>query len=383
VPRLTGAIHGPSLTALTRLTELFLFNHTLTTIPTQIGRLTALKLLSLSLLSLAGTVPSEVGNLINLEELRFSFNELDGTLPAFDKLTKLARLRTNNNSLDGPLPAMPTTLRELLVANCDFTALPPNLSALSLLTALTATQNNFIGAPPVLTFSNLSICTLQNAAGAETNCFDCPANGMIGRCFCSPKNAAKCDPTTAPTTTTMSAPTTTTTTTSRPSTTTTTTTTILVVAATKTTTTTIPSTTTATNSTAPNRTVTVVIGNTTTATALLATTTSTSSSADLEPWVVGVIIGGVALAVLLVGLIIFCIFRRRRVQKASDSSPAAAEMKQNLPPTDAQLSNYAVIPGSSNYDHGHPDVDSSDYGHGRVAVDDAAGASDYGVGRVE
>jgi hypothetical protein len=90
---------------------------------------------------------------------------------------------------------------------------------------------------------------------------------------------------------------------------------------------------------------------------------------------VGVIVGGVVLAVLLVGLVIFCIFRCRRGQKASNNSPAAAEMKQKLPPTDAQAqpdqSNYGMIPGS-NYDHGHLDVDSSDYGHGRVDVDNAA-----------
>jgi hypothetical protein len=166
-PTLTGAIHGTSLALLTRLTELFLSNHTLTTIPTQIGRLTALTMLTLSILSLTGTVPSEVGNLINLVDLRLSINQLDGTLPALNRLTKLTRLRTNGNRLDGPLPAMPTTLRELLIGFCNFTALPPNLSGLTLLTALAADRNNFVGAPPVLNFSNLSSCTLQSDADAR------------------------------------------------------------------------------------------------------------------------------------------------------------------------------------------------------------------------
>jgi hypothetical protein len=82
---------------------------------------------------------------------------------------------------------------------------------------------------------------------------------------------------------------------------------------------------------------------------------------------VGAIIGGAVFVVLLVGLVVFCIFRRRRVQKASDD---AAEMKQELPPSgqpQPEHSNYAVIPGS-NYDHGNFGVDSSDYGHGRVDV---------------
>jgi hypothetical protein len=361
-PTLTGLIHGPSLAALTRLTELFLFNHTLTTIPTQIGRLTALTMLTLSVLSLTGTVPSEVGNLSNLVDLRLSINQLDGTLPALNRLTKLTRLRTNVNRLDGPLPAMPTTLRELLLSDCNFTALPPNLSGLTLLTGLNVVRNNFVGMPPNLTFSNLS-CALQNVSAGETNCFDCPASGTLGDCFCFPKNAAKCDPAA---------------TTSRPTSMTTA----------------LPLMTSAADITlspitfAPSP-VSTTISPTTSANfspssspSPSSTSTTSSNALPIPPstddgsWVVGVIVGGAVLAVLLVGLVIFCIFRCRRGQKASNNnSPAAAEMKQQLPPTDAQAqpdqSNYAMIPGS-NYDHGHLDVDSSDYGHGRVDVDNAA-----------
>jgi hypothetical protein len=68
---LTGSINGPALGVLTGLTDLQLRNLNLTTIPTQVGRLSALTALILSSLALIGTVPSEVANLANLETLKW------------------------------------------------------------------------------------------------------------------------------------------------------------------------------------------------------------------------------------------------------------------------------------------------------------------------
>lgn len=79
---LTGSVDGPALGVLTGLTFLRLFGHRLTSVPTQIGRLSALTRLILAASSLDGTVPSEVGNLSNLLFLNLNNSRLTGTLPA-------------------------------------------------------------------------------------------------------------------------------------------------------------------------------------------------------------------------------------------------------------------------------------------------------------
>jgi hypothetical protein len=66
---LSGSIDGPALGVLTDLTYFELANVDLahTTIPTQIGRLTLLTILTLYSSALTGTLPPEVGNMQSLE----------------------------------------------------------------------------------------------------------------------------------------------------------------------------------------------------------------------------------------------------------------------------------------------------------------------------
>jgi hypothetical protein len=86
----------------------------------------------------------------------------------------------------------------------------------------------------------------------------------------------------------------------------------------------------------------------------------------LEPWIVGVIIGGAVLALILVGVAPVCIIKRRGARKVPANNPAAAEM--NLQP----LSTYAVIPAKS-----------SQYDNGRMKnIDGVAAASEYNIGRL-
>jgi hypothetical protein len=120
-----------------------------------------------------------------------------------------------------------------------------------------------------------------------------------------------------------------------------------------------------------------------------------SSSAALEPWILGVIVGGAVLALILVVLAVFFLLKRRRAQEpAAASNNSAVELKQPqsdyvaislAPPDDyAELgfkakddqpppSDYAVVPAKS-----------SDYDSGRMNIDDAAAASasEYNVGRL-
>jgi hypothetical protein len=184
--RLSGSLNGPALGVLTGLTELDLNGHSLTTIPKQIGNLSALTLLDLANCSLIGTVPAEIGNLSNLGSLALQNNKVTGTLPQLSALTKLTQLLAfNNPGLQGALPALPTSTTRVWLFGCGFTALPPNLSSLTALNSLQLQQNKLVGAPQVLTSASIVTCWLQRAAN-ETNCLACPSDGTLGKCECFP-----------------------------------------------------------------------------------------------------------------------------------------------------------------------------------------------------
>jgi hypothetical protein len=277
---LSGSINGAALRALTFLTHLRLFGGALlSSIPTEVGLLAALTLVEFRALGLTGTVPSQVGSLRNLGTLALGNNRLTGTLPALDKLTKLTLLRTSTNAgLGGNMTAMPLSLRELYINNCSFTALPPNLGALTALTELQANKNDLAGPAPVLDFA--STCVLQDGSAAETNCFDCPVSGTVNSCKCAPKAGCAVGATTV-TSATVAKTFTTSSTTKRPTTTTT--------------------------------------ASTMFTTARLSPATASASIGGLEPWVVGVLIGGAVLALVLVALGFICNHKhRQRAQRAAE-----------------------------------------------------------------
>jgi ribosomal protein L18E len=102
-----------------------------------------------------------------------------------------------------------------------------------------------------------------------------------------------------------------------------------------------------------------------------------------------VIVGGAVLALILVGVAVFFLLKRRRAQEPAINNKAA-ELKQ-------PQSNYAAINVSppKEYDQGRLDSNepapsnyavipakSSDYDNGRMNVDGAAAASEYNVGRL-
>jgi hypothetical protein len=338
---LTGSINGAALGVLTGLTVLRLgfLSLALSTIPTQVGRLTALTALVLERSALTGTVPSEIGNLTNLTTLIVQDNSLTGTLPALETLTRLTYLDAGGNAdLGGKMPALPTSIRSAFLDFCSFTALPPNLSTLNALALFFVHNNKLFGPPPLLPLS-VGECSLQRKD--DTNCIDCLANGQ---CECTPKpNVIECTP--LPTTTTVTA--------------------------------------TSSSATGTSQSVTVVVA---TAQPALTTTAITSSIGDIpnttatfplsasgdfessSPGTLGAIIGGAALAVVLIviGLAVFLLLKRRhRRRHAGDS---AAEAKQALPPQ----SNYAAIA-----------LPPRNYDNGRLAVDEHAGSpSEYSIGRL-
>jgi hypothetical protein len=75
------------------------------TIPLSIGRLQKLRQLYIDGNHFIGSVPSELGNLSRLVELSLSHNALNGTLDTeLSRLTNLEVLRVNNNDFTSPLP---------------------------------------------------------------------------------------------------------------------------------------------------------------------------------------------------------------------------------------------------------------------------------------
>ena len=75
-------------------------------IPPEIGNLTGLKELCLSMVKLTGEVPPEIGNLTNLVELQLFGNELTGSIPeSFGNLVNLENLDMSGNQLSGDIPA--------------------------------------------------------------------------------------------------------------------------------------------------------------------------------------------------------------------------------------------------------------------------------------
>ena len=63
------------------------------TIPSELGQLDELEVISLSLNKLSGTIPSEIGNLVKLEKLNLELNSLTGTVPStLGRLANLGKL---------------------------------------------------------------------------------------------------------------------------------------------------------------------------------------------------------------------------------------------------------------------------------------------------
>ena len=89
-----------------RVTELDLsWNSLSAEIPTELGNLASLEVLSLWGNHLSGTIPGELGNLMNLRELNLSSNGLSGEIPAeLGNLANLERIYLSGNDLSGCIP---------------------------------------------------------------------------------------------------------------------------------------------------------------------------------------------------------------------------------------------------------------------------------------
>lgn len=139
---------------LTHLRVLSLSDNRLTDrIPGELGQLTMLETLHLHGNWLGGPVPDELGNLTNLRYLVLGENNLTGTLPAgLAQLDGLLGLRIHDALISGPVPAFLgglTQLRRLDLADNRLSgSIPPQLGRLANLETLDLSDNQLTGPIP-------------------------------------------------------------------------------------------------------------------------------------------------------------------------------------------------------------------------------------------
>ena len=120
----------------------------------QLGRLTALRTLSLSGNQLTGPIPAELGSLAALDHLSLDGNQLSGPIPAaLGSLGNLELLWLQRNRLSGVIAPDLRALRTLRHLRLDDNqlsgAIPATLGALHALETLSLRGNQFRGAIPV------------------------------------------------------------------------------------------------------------------------------------------------------------------------------------------------------------------------------------------
>ena len=153
----SGALRGQIPAELGKLTELRVLDLSINglrgQIPADLGRLTHLRELHLGHNDLTGTIPAELGRLNSLELLDLYRNRLTGEIPAeLGQLSRLRYLHLFENDLSGKIPAelgQLGSLRELHLGNNNLHGeIPAELGELSRLSSLNLWVNDLSGKIP-------------------------------------------------------------------------------------------------------------------------------------------------------------------------------------------------------------------------------------------
>ncbi|KAJ9153165.1 hypothetical protein P3X46_026636 [Hevea brasiliensis] len=128
-------------------------------IPSSLGHVTSLRVLSLSQNNLQRSIPRELGGLVNLEQLDLSYNNLSGEIPKeIGGLKSLTILDLSWNSLEGQVPCSLGQLNLLhkidLGSNKLLGRITPDLGKLKRLVLLDL-SHNFMNGPIPATLSGL------------------------------------------------------------------------------------------------------------------------------------------------------------------------------------------------------------------------------------
>ncbi|CAI5514018.1 unnamed protein product [Closterium sp. Naga37s-1] len=152
--RSTGVGIAPSLSVLTKLAFLSLYNNSITAeLGTVLSTLTSLKTLNLQLNRFYGSSSSRIWKLTQLTYLDISHNLLVGPLGAgLGALTNLAYLDVSSNYFRGAIPASFSNLVKLKYSDfssCFFTELPPSFPELDPGNLTFAAESNLIMSIPI------------------------------------------------------------------------------------------------------------------------------------------------------------------------------------------------------------------------------------------
>jgi Leucine-rich repeat (LRR) protein len=134
---------------LRELTELYLGDNDLTSLPPEIGLLTNLRTLYLNDNKFT-SLPSVIGQLTNLRTLHLHDNKLTSLSSVIGQLTNLYGLYLHNNKLTSLPPEIGqlTNLHELYLDNNKLTSLPPEIGQLINLRTLYLDNNELASLPP-------------------------------------------------------------------------------------------------------------------------------------------------------------------------------------------------------------------------------------------
>ena len=167
---LTGGI-PPELADLSELRTLDLHGNVELggAIPPELGNLSKLEHLNLDATGLTGNIPTELSMLSNLQWLKLGQNQLSGSIPReFASLSRLQVLSLNDNDLTSPIPpelAELSKLESLFIRTNRLTgSIPPELGRLSNLRTLVLSENRLTGQIPqeLANLSELDILTLRD-----------------------------------------------------------------------------------------------------------------------------------------------------------------------------------------------------------------------------
>ncbi|CAO2185665.1 unnamed protein product [Urochloa humidicola] len=148
-------------------------------LPSSIGNLSSLHLLTLDISGISGSIPSSIGNLINLEVLTMRNTFISGVIPeSISKMANLGVIEVQNTDLSGTIPLSIGNLTRLYIfnaRNCNLEGLiPASIGKLEHMFALDISKNLFSGSIPneifklpSLSFLNLSYNSLSGHLPSE------------------------------------------------------------------------------------------------------------------------------------------------------------------------------------------------------------------------
>ena len=150
------------------------YNSLTGSIPTEIGGLTSLVTFDASDNKLSGSIPSTIGGLTTLVYLKLPLNSLAGTIPSsMSKLTRLAQFDFSDNKLTGTIDnIMMPNMQEILIPRTSLAGtIPSSISTLSQLLKLDL-NNNYLtmGSATTMPENYFGMATRQGLLDISSNC---------------------------------------------------------------------------------------------------------------------------------------------------------------------------------------------------------------------